>query len=286
MSGWIKLHRKIAEWEWYSDTKVRLLFFHLLLTVNHKPSRYCGKDVPAGAVVTGRHALAEAVGISPSSVVRCLNKLKSTQEVDIKTTNKFSIISIVNWEQYQSFEQQTDNNRTTTEQQPDTSKECKKERNIYTSGSDSQNTADEKFEEFWSTYPRRKGNPKKPAGQKFAAAVKRGVDPDQIIAGAEAYARSVSGKDPQFTAMATTWLNQERWSDCLDEEAAQVLPFRKSKQQLKWHPMLHSDLKIVLVNDLEMEIEHGWYREDHPFAVEFLNKHGFTLPKTDRVQSA
>lgn len=70
------------------------------------------------------------------------------------------------------------------------------------------------FEKFWEAYPNRMGaNPKKPARDKFLAAVKRGDDPEAIIAGAKAYAASVAHADPKFTAQAVTWLNQCRWQD-------------------------------------------------------------------------
>lgn len=74
---------------------------------------------------------------------------------------------------------------------------------------------DEDFEKFWSAYPSRgaHGSPRKPASEKFRAAVRRGVDPLAIIRGAEGYAAAMAGKDPQFVAQAVTWLSQERWAD-------------------------------------------------------------------------
>lgn len=73
------------------------------------------------------------------------------------------------------------------------------------------------FDEFWKAYPSRAAhpNPRKPAAAKFAIAVKAGVDPAAIIAGAKRYADDVrrTATDPQFVCQATTWLNQERWKD-------------------------------------------------------------------------
>lgn len=73
------------------------------------------------------------------------------------------------------------------------------------------------FEVFWKSYPRRGShpNPKKPALQKFTAAIKRGVDPKTIIAAAKAFAAAerVAGRDPKFIPQAVTWLSQERWAD-------------------------------------------------------------------------
>jgi pyocin large subunit-like protein len=73
------------------------------------------------------------------------------------------------------------------------------------------------FDRFWEAYPKRRGaNPRKPAEQKFRAAVKRGTDPAEIVRGAERYAaelRDMGKLNTEFVAHAATWLNQERWSD-------------------------------------------------------------------------
>lgn len=73
------------------------------------------------------------------------------------------------------------------------------------------------FQSFWAAYPQRKGsNPRKPAEDKFAAAVKGGFAPEQIIAAAGRYAEECR-KDGQvgtsFVAQAVTWLNQRRFED-------------------------------------------------------------------------
>jgi len=74
----------------------------------------------------------------------------------------------------------------------------------------------EAFKEFWGAYPKREGaNPKAPAEQKFANAVKAGADPKEIVAAAGRYAEEIrrGGKEAKFVAQAVTWLNQKRWED-------------------------------------------------------------------------
>ena len=39
-NGWIKLHRNLLDWEWYSDIKVCRVFLHLLLTANFKDGNW------------------------------------------------------------------------------------------------------------------------------------------------------------------------------------------------------------------------------------------------------
>ena len=73
------------------------------------------------------------------------------------------------------------------------------------------------FAKFWHKYPSRRphSNPKKPARQKFEAALKRGVPVEVLIRGAENYAAYVAREtdDARFIAQAVTWLNQERWTE-------------------------------------------------------------------------
>ncbi len=130
MSGFIKIHRKILEWEWYTDQPTFRLFTHILLKANYKDGRYKGVSVPKGSIVAGRKALAKQTGLSEQQIRTSLNKLKSTNEITITTTNKFSVISIVNWHCYQvnnhEDNQQPTNNQPTSNQQVTTSKEVKK----------------------------------------------------------------------------------------------------------------------------------------------------------------
>lgn len=79
----------------------------------------------------------------------------------------------------------------------------------------------EKFEEFWAVYPKRglAANPKKPASEKFARAVKSGADPEVIIAAAKRFAeieRRTGRLGTEKVAQAQTWLNQQRWGDYPD----------------------------------------------------------------------
>ena len=138
MSSWIKLHRKLLDWEWFDDKNVFRLFTYLLLTANHSDNKYRGYCIPAGSTVTGLNSLAEKIGLSNQQTRTALDKLKSTNEITIKTNHHFSIISITNWNEYQTNQQtnqQTDNTqertKITNHQQTDNNtiriKESKKE---------------------------------------------------------------------------------------------------------------------------------------------------------------
>lgn len=138
-NGWVTLHRKILEWEWYDDINVKVLFIHLLLTVNHHDNKWHGVLILRGQRATGYPSLAREVGLSIRQTRTALTKLKSTGEVTVKSTSKFSIVTVVNYSEYQDYDRQSDRQATVKRQADDsqtttnnnvTSKQVNKENNI------------------------------------------------------------------------------------------------------------------------------------------------------------
>lgn len=77
---------------------------HLLVVANHKPSKWKAIEINRGQRLTGRQALALETGLSEQEIRTALNKLKSTGELTINPTNKFSLITVCNYEEYQECE--------------------------------------------------------------------------------------------------------------------------------------------------------------------------------------
>lgn len=122
VSGWVKLHRRLLDWEWYDDHNTLRLFVHLLLTCNYEPDTWRGKTIGIGQRIIGRKKLANEAGFSEQQIRTSLRNLQSTNDITIKSTNEYSLITIVKWIDYQDINQQTN-------QQTTTIKEIKKERN-------------------------------------------------------------------------------------------------------------------------------------------------------------
>lgn len=128
--GWIKLHKQIIGWEWYSDVNVCRVFIHLLLKANFEEKQWRGRKIKRGQFVTGRKKLSQEVTLSEQQTRTALNKLKSTNEITIESTNEYSVIAINNYTKYQQSNQRG-NQRATNEQPTDnqritTTKEDKK----------------------------------------------------------------------------------------------------------------------------------------------------------------
>ena len=113
--GFIKIYRSLMKWEWYTNTNTKIVFIHLLLNANWEDSRFQGIDVPKGSLICGRKKLAKDLGLSEREIRTAIKHLKSTNEITTKTTNRFTVITIVNWEKYQGFENQATNKTTNNE---------------------------------------------------------------------------------------------------------------------------------------------------------------------------
>lgn len=99
--SWFKVYRKMEEWEWFTDSKTLHVFLFLLLRANIRSKKFNGRTIQRGQVVTSYNKIAEATGMSVSTAKRAINNLISTGEITMRSTNKYSIITIVKFDSYQ-----------------------------------------------------------------------------------------------------------------------------------------------------------------------------------------
>jgi len=101
MSGWIKLHKTLKDWEWYDDHNATRLLVHLLLSVNYEDKTWKGQTIKAGSCVTSWENLAKEIGLSVKQTRTAMAKLEGSKEVARYTTNKWQAISLVKWDKLQ-----------------------------------------------------------------------------------------------------------------------------------------------------------------------------------------
>lgn len=101
-AGWIKMYRQFTEWEWYKDIPVRILFEHCLFKANRENKKWQGTVIKQGSFITSYENLAFETGLTKQQIRTALDKLKSTGEITHKTTRRYSMITVNNWNKYQA----------------------------------------------------------------------------------------------------------------------------------------------------------------------------------------
>lgn len=114
--GFIKLYRKLLDWEWFTDPNTLSTFIYLFLSANYAPQKWHGNLIQRGQLLTNLKKIEEGTGISLQSVRTCLKRLKKSGEITIEPTNKYSIITVCNYDNYQCLPDTDDNQPTFSEQ--------------------------------------------------------------------------------------------------------------------------------------------------------------------------
>lgn len=139
--GYINLHRKLLDSGMLRNHSLFTLWVYCLLKANHKPNTFIWNGekvtIQRGQFISGRKEIAKDLNMNESCTYRNLKKLEKLGNVNIKSNNKFSLITVCKYNTYQTstlqseqhFEQQVNNKRTTSEQQVNTNNNDKNDNN-------------------------------------------------------------------------------------------------------------------------------------------------------------
>lgn len=118
--GWIKLYRKFLEWEWFTDSKMVQLFVYLLLSASIEQRKWKGIVLERGQLATTYPELSKRTKQSVRNLRTALQRLEDGQIISRQPTNKYTIITICNFDSYQAKEdsdRQADDRQTTGQRQ-------------------------------------------------------------------------------------------------------------------------------------------------------------------------
>lgn len=98
----IKLDRNIINWRWFKDAKILSVFVWLLIKANIKEGYFQREKIERGSLVTSNQHIADGCGLSMQNVRTALAALEETGEIVRNQRNHYQIITVVNYESYQS----------------------------------------------------------------------------------------------------------------------------------------------------------------------------------------
>jgi DNA-binding transcriptional MerR regulator len=198
MSGWIKLHRKFIDWEWFNKSEAVHLFLYLVLKANHKDSFWQGHEVKRGQFITSFGKISTDTNISLQTIRTLLKKFENTNEINIQTTNKFTTITICKYDSYQTENEET-NTQLTNKQQTTN--------NQLTTNKNDKNNKELLFTDFWKVYD--KSVDRKKCLEKFIKLPEKDIE--LILEVLPIYITET--KDKKFRKNPLTWLNGNCWLD-------------------------------------------------------------------------
>ncbi len=189
MSGWIKLHRELGQKAiWTTSTpEQKVILITLLMMANHKETEWewMGEKyiVKPGQIITSINSIVSECGqgISQQNVRTALVRFEKYGFLTNESTKQARLITIVNWELYQSIDNDPNkatnkaltNDQQSTNKRLTTNKNEKNDKNInninnYThvrahegenisGGESKKKQIEDFFEEVWALYPNKKG---------------------------------------------------------------------------------------------------------------------------------
>jgi len=209
MQGYVKLWRKFTETSFFKNSHCVHLAIYLLMDCNHEPKKFIfnGKEETCnrGQTVTGLNKMSFATGISIRSLRTSLDILANVGFLTSKTTNKFRVITIGKYNDYQdkptsnlTIKRQSNDNQTTTNKN-DKNDKNDKNKELYI-----------EFLRFWDSYPKKTGK-----GNAWEAWKKVSPSIDKCLATLkwQTVCDQWTKDDGKFIPMPTTWLNGHRWED-------------------------------------------------------------------------
>lgn len=191
------------------------MFMYMLIKASYKPCRIGMVDLDRGQFCSGRFKLSEALELSEQSVRTCLANLHELGMITSKSTNKYTVYTIVNYGQYQDIDDSINQqiNQQSTSSQPTTNQQLTTIKDINTLSIKKETTLSEysdEFKQFWAAYPNKTGK-----GGAYQSWKKQKPKIELVISALswQSKTEAWTKENGRFCPMATTYLNQRRWED-------------------------------------------------------------------------
>lgn len=128
--GYVKIHRQLEESNVFENPLTFKVFMWCLMRANYtnREIRFHSENITLkpGQFITGRYAGAKACHMKPSTFRNQVNALRFMGTIALKSDNKKTIFTVVNWARFQCEASDEDNKRTTRGHRQEGKKERRK----------------------------------------------------------------------------------------------------------------------------------------------------------------
>ncbi len=102
-SGFIVLDRALLDWQWHDNVAAMSLWIHILLKANWRDGWFMGTLISRGSFATSIRNLADETGMHPNTIRKWLKRFKSAGQIELKSTNRFTQIIVINYAKFQDL---------------------------------------------------------------------------------------------------------------------------------------------------------------------------------------
>ncbi|WP_339743366.1 hypothetical protein [uncultured Rubinisphaera sp.] len=252
--GWVKIHRKLLDSETIHDDWLCRLWIVCLLKANSKPGRFKGQAIEKGSFAFSYRVLSEYLGVSKNRLKRGLKKLENAGQISLKAGRDFSVVTLCNWETYQSREIEsgtpTDTQvDTPTDTQTETQVDPEQERKNIRKKESKTYKASEAAVRIYEIYPRQV---KKEAGLKAIDKALCFADEETLTKAVQTFAAANAKTEKRYIPHPTTFFNEKRWLDDWDSWADKTSsgenyarPQTKAQQGRYTNESIDSDIQRI-----------------------------------------
>lgn len=223
--GYIKLFRRVMNSPVYGNPNIWRFFEYCILKATHEPYKdilgYQEVPLQPGQFVYGITKAMGETGLTESAIKSSIKALKKRGSITVKATNKYSIITIVNWKKYQEdwkgsththaaqalANDSSDNQQQTSKHPTNVHIQEQVEQKAH-----QETISEEEFNEWFAPYPVKEA--KKAAFKAYCKARKE-VSKEILLDGVRKLAEAVErgALTKKFTPKASRWLEEGRWDD-------------------------------------------------------------------------
>ena len=99
--GFVKLYRDYGDRIWSSDPNTIAVLVHCLWMANYREQSFNGRIIPVGSFVTSLDSMERHTGVTKRGIRTALKRLKDDTIIDIETTQRYTIISVLDYSNLQ-----------------------------------------------------------------------------------------------------------------------------------------------------------------------------------------
>jgi hypothetical protein len=185
-----------------------------MLKANHQDKKWKGILIKRGQHLTSLDAISAGSGLTKSQVRTSIKKLKSTHEIAHESNKQHTVITVINYNLYQSGDTQVSTPMTHESHTSDTPMTPNNNVNNENNKENRSSFINDGFEHWWLNY--KKKADKKKALQKFKL-ITRGFTDDRFTEFVNMITKDCKKRfvntEKEFVPLPTTYLTGERWND-------------------------------------------------------------------------